>query len=314
MTHLKRLEDEPGARGERAREVLSDERWAEPPPRAEDEIWSRLHLALPIAPLPGAPATPDGGALGGVGGAASTAPAAAGPIAGLGAAAGTAGSSVFLGGAVAKTLLISALVAGGGAVGWQLLPPPRAHESAPIAASATPTPAPDRDPPASRPPAPLPSEVAVAPVAAREHATRSRSGEPAPLGDAVAAEPPRAEPLPVGVAALPDAPAEPAPPAVGATDTRLSEESALLTGARAALREGSLAAATRHLDAHRRRFPSGRLVQEREALRIEVLHQSGHAAAAAQRLEDYARRYPGSPHAARLEQLVDGDGGTAIGK
>jgi len=45
-----------------------------------------------------------------------------------------------------------------------------------------------------------------------------------------------------------------------------------------------------------------------------VLHQSGHADAAAQQLEDYARRYPESPHAVRLEQLLGAAGEATNGK
>ncbi|HOU90226.1 MAG TPA: hypothetical protein PLU22_04230 [Polyangiaceae bacterium] len=319
MTHLKRLDEEPGARGERAREVLSDERWAEPPPRVEDEIWASLRLALPIAPLPGAPATSDGGALGGAGGSASSAagaaPAAASAsIAGLGATAGSAGSSVFFGGAVTKTLVISALVAGGGAVGWQLLPRPAAAPPATTVAATAPAPAPGGAERASPLPAAHPPELPAAPVAPRGPATPARQVEPAPSDGAGTPEAEGTEPLPVGVAALPDAPAEPPPSAAGAPNTGLIEESAWLTAARAALRRGSLVEATRHLDAHERRFPDGRLVQEREALRIEALHQAGSDAAAAQRLEDYARRYPESPHAARLEQILARDGETSIGK
>jgi len=300
MTHLKRLDEEPGTRGERAREVLSDQRWAEPPPRAEDEIWSRLRLALPLAPLPGAPATPDGGALGGAAGGASLP--------------GGAGSSVFFGGVVAKTLVISAVVAGGGAVGWQLLPRPAAAPPAMTAAATAPTPAPGDAERASPLPAARPPELPATPIAPRGPATPARQVEPAPADGAGAPEAAGTEPLPVGVAVLPDAPAGPTPPATGAADTGLVEESAWLTAARAALRRGALAEATRLLDAHQRRFPDGRLVQEREALRIEALHQAGSDAAAAQRLEDYARRYPESPHAARLEQILARDGETSIGK
>ena len=85
----------------------------------------------------------------------------------------------------------------------------------------------------------------------------------------------------------------------------LIEESSLLSQARAALRRGDFAETTRQLDAHRVRFAAGRLSQERQALRIELLWNSGSQRAARRLLRVYAEQYPGSPHASRLKALVD---------
>ena len=74
--------------------------------------------------------------------------------------------------------------------------------------------------------------------------------------------------------------------------------------AREGLRAGRAALVLRQLEAARARFPDGTLAQEREALAIEALWRSGQRAAARLRAEAFARTYPGSPHAARVEQLT----------
>ena len=78
----------------------------------------------------------------------------------------------------------------------------------------------------------------------------------------------------------------------------------MLAQGRAALREGNLNGARQALKRHRSRFPGGRLLQEREALAIEVLWQSGQQGSARQRAEAFVRAHPESPHAARLQALV----------
>ena len=74
--------------------------------------------------------------------------------------------------------------------------------------------------------------------------------------------------------------------------------------AREGLRAGRASVVLRQLEAARPRFPDGTLAQEREALTIEALWRTGQKAAARQRAETFARTYPGSPHAARVQQLT----------
>jgi len=87
-------------------------------------------------------------------------------------------------------------------------------------------------------------------------------------------------------------------------ESRLREESLLVLEAREGLRSGRASLVLRQLEAARTRFPDGTLAQEREALTIEALWRSGQTAAARQRAETFARTYPGSPHAARVQQLT----------
>ncbi|MBN2193882.1 MAG: hypothetical protein JW751_13790 [Polyangiaceae bacterium] len=326
---MKRLTEEPGPRGEWAREVLSDESWAEPMPQAENAVWSSLRLALPLAAIPAPTTSSLGGPeskleSGGAGpsGIASAPPGAvaSGAIAGSGVAAGSSALPLFSGATLAKTLIVSAFVVGGGVIGWQLGPVPSSAPAAPVTGAPLAS--------AASPAAPELSSLASAAAPVRDPAppsSRMSSADsrrsPTNAADDAASVPAAASvSLPVGVAALPSsapndqANARDAAAAASAAATGLLEESATLAAARSALRRGALTEATRHLDAHRSRFPGGRLVQEREALRIEVLHAAGRTRAAERELKDYARTYPGSPHASRLEQLLLDDGGVPIGK
>ncbi|WP_437292926.1 hypothetical protein [Sorangium sp. So ce426] len=110
--------------------------------------------------------------------------------------------------------------------------------------------------------------------------------------------------------------AAPAPEAIGAElgaegasspglrESRLREELTLLGDARAALRRGDASGALRIAEQARLRFPGGALAQEREALTIEALWQSGDRAAAAQRASAFLLAYPSSPHIPRLRSFT----------
>ncbi len=87
--------------------------------------------------------------------------------------------------------------------------------------------------------------------------------------------------------------------------SRLQEESDALLAAREAYRAGDSARALQLLERARRRFPHGTLGQEREALTIQVLAQSGARGAAKQRAEAFLRRYPRSPHAADVRGVAE---------
>jgi hypothetical protein len=57
-------------------------------------------------------------------------------------------------------------------------------------------------------------------------------------------------------------------------------------------------------DEHARLFPSGMLSQEREAIAIESLLALGRSEQAKSRTQRFARRFPNSPHLARIEAAV----------
>lgn len=85
----------------------------------------------------------------------------------------------------------------------------------------------------------------------------------------------------------------------------LSAESALLTQARAQLRNGDVNAAQQVLRTLHKKFPKGMLRQEREVLAIEVLAARGNQAAARQRARAFIAAYPESPHSAQLSRFAD---------
>jgi hypothetical protein len=131
--------------------------------------------------------------------------------------------------------------------------------------------------------------------------------EPAPR---VPSAPVVAEPRSAMVASAPAARAEPAPPPGELTaaplpaklappSDRLSEEVAILSKAASALRASKPSEALRLLGEHQRRFPSGRLVEERRAARVQALCALGNRASAQSELERLARSSPRSPHVAR---------------
>jgi hypothetical protein len=85
----------------------------------------------------------------------------------------------------------------------------------------------------------------------------------------------------------------------------LSAESALLTQARAQLRNGDVNAAQQVLSTLHKKFPKGMLRQEREVLAIEVLAARGNQSAAQQRARAFIAAYPESPHSAQLSRFAD---------
>jgi outer membrane protein assembly factor BamD (BamD/ComL family) len=110
-------------------------------------------------------------------------------------------------------------------------------------------------------------------------------------------------------AAFPDVPpvtapaqAAAAPPASELDRARL--ESRRVAEARSQLRAGNARGALSLLQAIAVEFPSGVLVQEREALTIESLLSCGEQAAARTRALDFLRRYPGSPHTHSVQRAL----------
>lgn len=87
----------------------------------------------------------------------------------------------------------------------------------------------------------------------------------------------------------------------GAAST--ANESVLLNMARSALRSNprhALALTQEHV----KRFANGALVQEREVIAIEALSRLGQLDAARARARDFERRFPGSAHQSKIDQLT----------
>jgi len=101
---------------------------------------------------------------------------------------------------------------------------------------------------------------------------------------------PEPEPaLPAPSALAPSSVKQPARPAES-----YAGELELLRRAHAAFAGGDFSTALRLLAEHARRFPSGRLAEEREALRVRALSSSGQGDAARRAAEAFAARFPRS--------------------
>ncbi len=114
-----------------------------------------------------------------------------------------------------------------------------------------------------------------------------------------AAEPPPPAPPESGLALPPAAPSAPALPAKPGPAAPLSEAE-LLEQARSALK-GDPARALARANEHRRRFPGGVLVQEREVIAIQALRQLGRASEAERRAEAFSKAFPGSAFQRKLK-------------
>jgi hypothetical protein len=87
------------------------------------------------------------------------------------------------------------------------------------------------------------------------------------------------------------APPSPPPVSIEERDDGLAAERALLDVARTGVARGQSAAA---LDRHARRFPRGRLTEERDSLRVQCLVQLGRADDARREAAQFHRRHPNS--------------------
>jgi hypothetical protein len=142
------------------------------------------------------------------------------------------------------------------------------------------------------PPAPAPAPPP--PVTVSEPAPRVKPAAPAP-----ASEPQPLENRPA------EEPAPSAPRTVASARPTASgpSESALLAQAQGALAtnpERALAL-TRE---HKRRFPNGALVREREVIAIEALKRSGDSEAARKRGQAFEEKFPGSAHRRKVENAT----------
>lgn len=122
---------------------------------------------------------------------------------------------------------------------------------------------------------------AVAPLAARSPA----------LSQVPPFEAEPASPEPVVSSSRKQAPADP-----------LAEEIAILSKATSALRAGKPAEGLRMLNEHQRKFPNGRLAEERRAARIQALCALGRRSEAEAELARLAQTSPRSPHLASAQR------------
>jgi hypothetical protein len=82
----------------------------------------------------------------------------------------------------------------------------------------------------------------------------------------------------------------------------------LLQGAQAAFAAHDYGQTLALVREHARRFPHGRLAEEREAMRIRSLAASGRADEARQAAGEFSRRFPRSVLLPRLQQVLDAPG------
>jgi hypothetical protein len=145
------------------------------------------------------------------------------------------------------------------------------------------------------------------------HGTSATQGGPAAATQQVAPAVHTEEPA-VPVAPPEPAPAQPAPapevvgsapvaPAPTGSHERAPSESELVGQAQAAL-SGNPARALALCDQHRRLYPRGVLVQEREVLAIEALQRLGRHSQAVARGERFLKAFPGSAHQSKIAAIV----------
>ena len=98
----------------------------------------------------------------------------------------------------------------------------------------------------------------------------------------------------------------PAPRRSAAADANDADalELGLLQRARAAVAAGEFSAALQSIAEHQRRFPAGRLREEREALRIKALAGLGRDDEARRAAERFRERFPRSVLSSRIEETV----------
>lgn len=264
---------------DQGQELLRSLRGIDPPPGAQETGWHTLARSIAAA-----------GVVGSLGAASSASKDLVATVtdsamtsgAATGGAGGTSGA-LTAGGKLAAVKLLSAVVlAGGTATGviWSAI-----GRDTPSTTPAAPT---TMSPPERSIEVPPPAVVTVA--AAPELAELPKSNSPARRTPAAAHrdEPPEA--LAPSVTQMPE--------------SALTKESALVVAARAKLRQGDTAGASAALHELDQVAPRGKLTQEREILRIELLAAKGDQAGASRRAKAFLAAHPNSPHAARLARFA----------
>lgn len=266
----------------RERELLWTGRSMEPPPGAQEKIWTALNVQIAAGGAGGAGSGGDGGASG---------------VGSSGAGSSGVSISGVIGGIKGAIIGIASVVTVAGAIAAYVMGSPAAPVKNPVV----------ENPPQlevwAAPSAEAPKEIVQnVPVPAAEEA----KPEPAPSSSALANDKVAER---VAVSNVSHAKPTPAPSSSAADPkhehaSRLREENQALADARAALRSGDAASALEKLDAAGGRFPEGVLAQEREVVAIEALARAGKSADASSRAKAFLQKYPTSPHAAKVRGFI----------
>lgn len=319
MSDFKRWTDDESDATDAEREVLAAGKGLALGAERKAEL--RRALAIAIS----SPAPPDGGSGDGQGGgppppAAPPPPVVPPGLAETGGVLGGVGKLIFSG--KASGALIAFAIAAG-TTGVVLGVGTRLADAPPSGSVVAPAPLlvervddlPDAHPALAPPPndTPAPSVMigtpdAVAPSSARP--ARSFGSSPGEKPAEVDGPNP-AVPVPVPPEApAPAIPSAAAPPSAavlvipGAPDVRLADEIARVRAARDALRSGNAALTLSLLDALDREHPAGTLGQEREAMRIEALANSGRVSEARTRADAFLVRHRGSAFASSVSRFA----------
>jgi len=152
-----------------------------------------------------------------------------------------------------------------------------------------------------------PSTPPTAPEPAQTAEPLASGSTPAPTQPVVAPPQPRLEALSLPAPAPAQRPrsrsSEPAAAPQRTSD--LEAETNLLRSIRASIGAGRLEDAARALEQHGVEFPAGALREDADAYRVIVACKRGEDASAARRA--FGRRYPGSPHRARITAVCDAE-------
>jgi hypothetical protein len=297
MTGPRRWTDETGGASSLERRLLRSAKRVAPRSGARERVLARVLGAVGAAGAAGAAAGAASAATSAGATSVTGGGAASGAAAGVGAAAGKAAVSAFGAAAAAKWVAIgvagAVAVLGARQVATTTSVPP--EQSAITVAQRSP----------SAPARTVQNSLPAASVVSSASAEPDRSASSVPNGPPVAVVDRGNEIVISADAAAPSMPdlsasAIPAPaaqPVVNDRAQQWTEESAALGDARQRLQRGDAAGALAILDGAQRRFPSGALSQEREALSIEALARTGQRQAARQRAEAFLRVWPSSPYA-----------------
>ena len=289
MTDFRHWLDESSDADDFERAILRSGVTIEPPEGMQDEVWKALSSTLMLAPL--VPASSE--SLSQAHHAAATS------------AAGAASQTIVVSLGVLKGFVVGLALYGAVSLGTALT----ARSGAPAPALSGPA-----TPNTTEPRSNSSLGSAAAPSVSAEGAplpARDSTGQPAPSRAlpsevrrallAVSANASRAIP---SSAAFSDASEQGSEGSANGVSSQLQAESAALRRARREMRSGDLEAAFATLEKSRRQIIAPALEQERETLTIELLQRSGQIDAARLRARAFISRFPESPHAAQLRQLV----------
>ncbi len=151
--------------------------------------------------------------------------------------------------------------------------------------------------PPAVPVAPAPSVTAPAPEPTLIANSRSITPTASASDSAIPTAPPA---LPTSLSVPPPT----AAPSGTAADADLAAERSLIDRARSALARGDVPACLDATSAHAKRFPAGRLGEERELIAIQALAKDGQIAVARARANRFRKSYPKSMFLPAVDRIV----------